>query len=188
MIHETAQIDPRAKIAESAKIWNCVQVRENAYIGENTILSKNVYVDFGVKIGKNVKIQNNVSVYHGVTIEDGVFIGPHVCFTNDKLPRAINPDGSLKGASDWEVSEIIVGYGSSIGANSTVLPGVRIGSFALIGAGSVVTKDVPDHGLVYGSPAQLAGYVCDCGRMLEPQKDGKYFCLTCQKEFEIKEV
>lgn len=182
MIHDTAQVDPRARIGKTAKIWNWVQVRENAEIGENSILSKSVYVDFGVKIGSNVKVQNNVSVYHGVTIEDGVFVGPHVCFTNDKIPRAINLDGTLKGSSDWEVSPINVGYGSSIGANSTILPGVRIGRFALIGAGSVVTKDVPDHGLVYGSPARLIGYVCACGTRMEAKGQGKYFCPVCEKE------
>ena len=122
-------------------------------------LSKGVYVDFGVKIGDNVKIQNNVSVYHGVTIEDGVFVGPHVCFTNDKKPRAVNEDGSLKAADDWQVSKTIVKKGASIGANSTILPGITIGKFSLIGAGSVVTKDVPDYGLVYGNPAKLKGSV-----------------------------
>jgi len=182
MIHDTARVDPQAKIGKNVKIWNWVQVRENAEIGDNTILSKNVYVDFGVRIGKNVKIQNNVSVYHGVTIEDGVFVGPHVCFTNDRIPRAINPDGSLKETSDWEVSPITVGYGSSIGANATILPGIRIGCFALIGAGSVVTKDVPDHGLFYGSPARLVGYVCVCGHRMESRGEGKYYCPVCQQE------
>ena len=186
MIQETAQVHPNARIGKNVKIWNWVQVRENAEIGENSIISKSVYIDFDVKIGKNVKIQNNVSVYHGVTIEDGVFIGPHVCFTNDKIPRAINANGSIKAASDWEVSPITVGYGSSIGANSTILPGVRIGRFALVGAGSVVTRDVPDHGLVLGSPARLVGYVCNCGQRLESRGESKYFCSTCQREMHIE--
>jgi UDP-2-acetamido-3-amino-2,3-dideoxy-glucuronate N-acetyltransferase len=186
MIHDTAQVDPRTRIDKSVKIWNWVQVRENAEIGENSILSKGVYVDYDVKIGKNVKIQNNVSVYHGVTIEDGVFVGPHVCFTNDKIPRAINPDSSLKTTSDWEVVPITVGYGSSIGANSTILAGVHIGRFALVGAGSVVTTDVPAYGLVYGSPARLVGYVCTCGRRLEPRGQKKYYCLACDKEIDVE--
>jgi acetyltransferase-like isoleucine patch superfamily enzyme len=186
MIHPTAQVHPTAVIGENASIWNWVQVRENSEIGENTILSKSVYVDIGVKIGKNVKIQNNVSVYHGVTIEDGVFVGPHVCFTNDKIPRAINPDGSLKESSDWEVSPITVGFGGSIGANSTILPGVNIGRFALVGAGSLVTKDVPDHGLVFGSPAHLIGYVCACGRRLESRGGRRYFCKFCRCEVVIQ--
>ncbi len=181
MVHATAQVDSRARLAENVKIWNWVQVRENAEIGENTIISKSVYVDFGVKIGKNVKIQNNVSVYHGVTIEDGVFVGPHVCFTNDKVPRAINPDGSQKGADDWEVAPIRIKYGAALGANSTILPGVTVGRFALVGAGAVVTRDVPDHGLVVGNPARRIGWVCACGDRL----DERNFCKRCGKAVQV---
>lgn len=188
MVHETAQVHPRAKIGKDVKIWNWVQVREDAEIGENSILSKGVYVDFGVKIGRNVKIQNNVSVYHGVTIEDGVFVGPHVCFTNDKRPRAINPDGSLKGADDWKVSPTVLHQGSSIGANSTIAPGVTIGRFAMIGAGAIVTKNVPDYGLVVGCPARLVGYVCECGENLYPidgSPKGKMECRKCNRKIEV---
>ncbi|MQY76335.1 MAG: N-acetyltransferase [Spirochaeta sp.] len=191
MIHESAQVDPGAKIGDNAKIWNWVQIRENAEIGENTIISKSVYIDSGVRIGRNVKIQNNVSVYHGVSIEDGVFIGPHVCFTNDKYPRSINPDGTLKGDDDWRVSETVVKYGSSIGANSTILPGVTIGRFAMIGSGAIVTKDVPDNGLVVGAPGELIGYVCDCGiKLVKGQARGKlivYKCQNCGREIESGE-
>jgi len=165
-IHASADVSPKAKIREGTKIWNNSQIREDAEIGENTIISKNVYIDSGVKIGKNCKIQNNVSVYHGVTIEDGVFVGPHVCFTNDMYPRAINPDGSIKSASDWEVSKTLIKKGASIGANSTILP-VIIGEFALIAAGSVVTKDVPDYALVMGVPARIVGKVNKEGRRVE---------------------
>jgi len=185
MVHETAQVHPRAKLGEGARVWNWVQIREDADIGEGSIISKGVYIDFGVKIGRNVKIQNNVSVYHGVTIEDGVFVGPHVCFTNDRRPRAINSDGSLKGADDWEVSPILLKYGCSIGANSTIVPGVTIGRFAMIGAGAVVTKDVPDYGLAVGCPARLVGHVCACGEKLVKKTglaDGKLWCGRCQKE------
>jgi UDP-2-acetamido-3-amino-2,3-dideoxy-glucuronate N-acetyltransferase len=164
MVHETAQVHPRAKIGTEARIWNWVQVREDAEIGDGSILSKGVYIDAGVRIGRNVKIQNNVSVYHGVTIEDGVFVGPHACFTNDLHPRAINPDGSLKSADDWSVSATLLKVGCSIGANATIVAGVTIGRFAMIGAGAVVTHDVPDHGLVVGCPARLVGFVCACGQ------------------------
>ncbi|MBN1837572.1 MAG: N-acetyltransferase [Spirochaetales bacterium] len=182
MIHATAQVDGRARLGENVKVWNWVQIREDAEIGDGTILSKGVYVDSGVHIGRNVKIQNNVSVYHGVTIEDGVFVGPHVCFTNDKVPRAINPDGSQKGAADWEVWPILIRRGASLGANSTILPGVTVGCFALVGAGAVVTRDVPDHGLVVGNPARLIGRVCSCGERL----DDRLYCRRCDKTVDIE--
>jgi len=158
-IHESAVVSEKAKIGENSQIWVGAQVREEVVMGDNCIISKGAYIDKAVKIGSNVKIQNNVSVYSGVTIEDGVFIGPHVCFTNDRQPRAINPDGSLKSADDWDVSKTLVKKGASIGANTTILPGITIGEFAMIGAGSVVTKDVQDYELVIGNPAKHAGFV-----------------------------
>ena len=172
-IHKTAEVSEKALIGENSIIWNQAQVRENAVIGKNCILSKNVYIDFGVKIGDNVKIQNNSSVYHGVTIKDGVFIGPNVCLTNDKTPRSINPDGKLLSDGDWKVYETLVKKGASIGASAVILPGLTIGTFSLIGAGSVVTKDVPDYGLVLGNPARLICYVCKCANKLEEGKTCK---------------
>jgi len=173
-IHNTSDVSEQATIGQNTSIWNNAQIRENAIIGDNCIISKNVYIDINVKIGNNVKIQNNVSVYHGVTIENGVFIGPHVCFTNDKNPRAINPDNTLKSNQDWKVSKILVKQGASIGSNSTILSGITIGKFALIGAGSTVTKNIPDYGLVLGNPAKMVGYVCKCGLKLEKDQ-------TCEK-------
>ena len=188
MIHETAQVDSKAIIGKNVKIWNWVQIREDAQIGDYTIISKSVYIDFGVKIGRNVKIQNNVSIYHGVTIEEGVFIGPHVCFTNDKYPRSINPDGSLKSADDWEVTSTCIKYGSSIGGNATILPGITIGRFAMIGSGAIVTKDVPDYGMAIGAPAKLTGFVCSCGFKLAKSKSSvdvnTYKCTKCGREIE----
>lgn len=166
-IHPTSDVSPRAKIGQGTKIWQHCQVREDSFIGSNCILSKGVYVDAGVKIGNNVKIQNGISIYHGVTLEDGVFCGPHCVFTNDKRPRAINPDGTLKGGDDWEVSETLVKMGASIGAHATIICGNTLGCWAMIGAGAVVTKDVPDFGLVIGNPAHLIGFVCPCGEKLE---------------------
>ncbi len=167
-IHPTADVSDQAQIGAGTAIWHQCQIREGTHIGENCIFGKGVYVDFGVTIGDNVKVQNYVSIYHGVEIEDGVFIGPHVCFTNDNLPRAINPDGSRKAADDWVLGRILVKRGAALGANATLLPKVVIGAWALVGSGAVVTKDVPDHGLVIGNPAQLVGFVCPCGHRLRP--------------------
>jgi UDP-2-acetamido-3-amino-2,3-dideoxy-glucuronate N-acetyltransferase len=178
MIHPTAEVSAQARIGAGTCIWHHAQIRENAVIGTNCIIGKNVYIDFGVQIGNNVKIQNNVLVYHGLTIEDGVFLGPQVCLTNDRFPRAITPDGRLKGADDWEVSPTLIRYGASIGASSTILAGVTVGRFAMVGAGAVVTHSVPDHGLVLGVPARLVGYVCQCGRPME-QTQRWWQCSAC---------
>jgi len=164
--HPTAEVSDKAKIGRRTKIWHYVQIREGAKIGSNCILGKNVYVDASVRIGNNCKIQNNVSIFHGVTVEDGVFVGPHVCFSNDKYPRAINEDGTLKTADEWEISKTLVKEGASIGANSIILPGIIIGKYAMIGAGSVVTKNVPNFSLVYGNPAKSYGKVDKSGKKI----------------------
>ena len=165
-IHSTSEVSEKAKVGEGSSIWHQAQVREDVTIGRNCIIGKGVYIDSGVHIGHNVKIQNGISVYHGVTLEDGVFCGPHCVFTNDRQPRSINPDGSLKSADDWTLSETLVKVGASIGAHATIVCGVTIGRWAMVGAGAVVTRDVPDYGLVYGNPARLHGFVCACGGKL----------------------
>ena len=183
-VHPTATIGEPCTIGEGSKIWQHCQVREGAVIGRNCILSKGVYIDAGVHIGDNVKIQNGISVYHGVTLEDGVFCGPHSVFTNDRQPRSINPDGSLKSADDWVLSETLVRVGASIGAHATIVCGINIGRWAMIGAGAVVTRDVPDYGLVYGNPARLHGFVCPCGEKLplyQEPLDLADVTLTCSK-------
>ena len=169
-IHPTAEVSPDAQIGPGCLIWRQVQIRERAILGPNCIVGKGAYIDFEVKIGQNVKIQNGVLIYHGVTIEDGVFVGPQVCLTNDKLPRAINPDGTLKSAADWSVSPILICQGAALGARSVVLPGVTVGRWAMVGSGSVVTKDVPDYGLVWGNPARLRGYVNPLGERFSSVK------------------
>ncbi len=178
-VHKTADVSKKSKVGKGSKIWHNVQIREGVEIGENVIIGKNVYIDQNVKIGSNVKIQNNASLYHGLTLEDGVFIGPHVCFTNDKIPRAINRNNELKNADEWLVGITNVKKGASIGAGSILLPGITIGKFAMIGAGSLVTKEVPDHALVIGSPARQAGFVCYCGNMLL-EKGNEYLCEICK--------
>jgi UDP-2-acetamido-3-amino-2,3-dideoxy-glucuronate N-acetyltransferase len=160
-IHTSAEVSEKAKIGENTAIWNHSQIREDSVIGENCNIGKNVYVDFDVKIGNNVKIQNNVSVYRGVIIEDDVFLGPSMVFTNDLYPRSFR----------WESGQImktLVKKGASIGANATIICGDRvIGRYAMVAAGSVVTKNIPDYGLVVGNPARLVGFVCKCGRKAE---------------------
>ncbi len=190
-IHSTAEVSDQAEIGENTSIWHHCQVRPGARIGANCNIGKGVYIDANVCIGDNVKIQNYVSVYHGVTIEDGVFVGPHVCFTNDMRPRAVNPDGSFKAADDWVLSETIIHKGAALGANSTIRCGISIGEWAMVGSGSVVTKDVPPYGLIYGNPAKLHGYVCPCGEPLQrafeagQEQSGIMKCPKCGQSIQI---
>jgi UDP-2-acetamido-3-amino-2,3-dideoxy-glucuronate N-acetyltransferase len=188
-IHPTADVSPNATIGEGTSIWHQAQVREKAQLGRNCIIGKGVYIDFDVCLGDNVKVQNYVSIYHGVTLEDGVFVGPHVCFTNDLRPRAINPDGSLKAADDWVLARTLVKRGAALGANSTIVCGATIGAWAMVGSGSVVSRDIPDYGLAWGNPARLHGFVCPCGTRLEKesQQDSKILalCPQCKQQIEI---
>ncbi len=185
-IHASAEVSDKAVIGDGTSIWHHSQIREGTAIGRNCIIGKGVYIDAGVVLGDNVKIQNYVSVYHGVTLEDGVFVGPHVCFTNDLRPRAINPDGTLKAADDWVLSKTLVKKGAALGANSTIRCGVTIGEWAMVGSGSVITRDVPEYGLVLGNPARLRGYVCPCGeKMVEKVTSNELMqCPKCG--FEIR--
>ena len=181
-IHPTADVSTDAKIGEGTRVWHHVQVREGAVIGKNCILGKGAYVDKDVSIGDNCKLQNAVFVYHGFNVEDGVFLGPGVMLLNDKHPRAINPDGTPKDESDWQVSEGLIGHGAAIGGGAVVLPGVRVGRWALVGSGAVVTRDVPERGIVVGNPARLRGYACDCGHVL----DERGSCANCGRSFPIE--
>lgn len=187
-IHPTADVSSSAVIGSGTSIWNYAQVREGVTLGKNCILGKNSYIDLNVTIGDNVKIQNNALIYHGATLEDGVFIGPQACLTNDKYPRAITQEGRLKGGDDWDVGRIVVKYGASIGAGALILPDLTIGEFALVAAGAIVTRDVPDHGLVIGAPGRLVGYVCSCGKKLEILNNNNWICQTDGKVYKLKEL
>jgi len=184
-IHPTAQVSPTAIIGSGTSIWHHCQVRERAQIGRSCILGKGVYVDFDVTIGDNCKLQNGVFVYHPAIIDDGVFLGPGVIVTNDKVPRAVNPDMTIKTDDDWIASPVRIGKGASVGAASIVLPGVKIGKWAMVGAGAVVTRDTQDYSLVLGNPARHVGYVCPCGARLEVIEFGRMICSSCGEELEL---
>ena len=159
MIHRTAEMSRDVLIGKNVNIWNNVQVREGVSIGNNVNIGKNTYVDKNVTIGNGVKIQNNVNIYDGVEIADDVFIGPSVTFTNDRFPRAFD--------NRWNISKIRLDRGCSIGANSTIVAGVTVGEFAMVGAGSVVTKDVEPYTLVYGNPAKKVKTIDKYGNKLK---------------------
>jgi acetyltransferase-like isoleucine patch superfamily enzyme len=165
-VHPTAEVASEAVIGEGTRIWHQAQVRQGAQIGNECIIGKGAYIDFEVVIGHRCKLQNGVYVYHGSTLEEGVFLGPGVMVLNDKNPRAINPDGTLKSDADWQVSPTHIRLGAALGGGAIILPGVMVGKWAIVGSGAVVTRNVPDYGLAYGNPARLAGFVCPCGQRL----------------------
>jgi UDP-2-acetamido-3-amino-2,3-dideoxy-glucuronate N-acetyltransferase len=175
-VHESAYVDEPVKIGAGTKIWHFSHVMAGAEIGENCTLGQNVFVGRNVKIGNNVKIQNNVSVYEGVTLEDDVFCGPSVVFTNVKTPRSAFPRNTSQ-----DFIPTLVKQGASIGANATIVCGVTIGRHALVGAGAVVTKDVPGHALVYGNPGDVKGWVCQCGAKRKGNDLAKV-CGHCEKK------
>lgn len=170
-IHETAIVEEGSRIGEGTRIWHHAHVRGGSEIGCGCNIGKNCYIDEGAKIGNRVKIQNNVSVYHGVEIEDDVFVGPSAVFTNDFYPRAFS--------EKWEVAKTKIGKGASICANATIVCGHTIGEYATVGAGSVVTKDVPAYALTVGNPARQIGWVCRCGYKLDPENR----CPACGEQY-----
>lgn len=168
MNHPTADVSERAVVGAGTRVWARSHIREGAVIGERCIVGEGVYVDADVRIGNDVKIQNGALLYRKLTLADGVFVGPNVCFTNDRYPRAVTPDGRLKGNDDWSPEETRVERGASLGAGALILPGIRIGEWAMVGAQALVTRDVPAYALVVGSPAKQEGWVCPCGLRLVP--------------------
>ncbi|UVS82437.1 acyltransferase [Actinokineospora sp. UTMC 2448] len=170
-VADGADVADAAQIGEGSKIWHLAQVRENARIGANCIVGRGAYIGPGVVLGDNCKVQNHALVYEPAALADGVFIGPAVVLTNDTYPRAVNPDGTLKSASDWDPVGVTIAEGAAIGARAVCVAPVRIGAWATVAAGAVVTKDVPDHALVAGVPARRIGWVGRSGAPLSQDGD-----------------
>ncbi|CAN5294133.1 acyltransferase [soil metagenome] len=175
-IAETADIDPRATIGDGSLVWHLAQVREYASVGGGSIIGRGAYIGPGVIVGKNCKVQNYALVYEPALLEDGVFVGPGVVFTNDLFPRAINVDGSRKTNDDWDAVGVTVRTGASIGARAVCIAPITIGRWALVAAGSVVTKDVVDFALVAGTPARRIGWIGRSGAVLRDDGDGVFVC------------
>ena len=178
--HESAIIDPGCTIGEGVKIWHFSHVMPNCTIGDKCNIGQNVVISPDVVLGKNVKIQNNVSIYTGVVCEDDVFLGPSMVFTN-----VINPRSAVNRKSEY--AKTIVKKGASIGANATIVCGHDIGSYAFIGAGAVVTKNVPDYALLVGNPAKQIGWVSEYGHRLNFDDNGLAVCPETQQEYELKD-
>lgn len=184
-IAESADVDPRAEVGEGTKIWHLAQIRENAQVGANCVIGRGAYIGSGVVLGDNCKVQNLALVYEPAMLGDGVFVGPAVVFTNDHFPRAVSPDGSLKSAADWEPVGVTVERGASIGARAVCVAPVTIGAWALVAAGSVVTKDVPPHALVAGVPARRIDWVGKTGKRLAKDTDGTLTCADTGERYNI---
>jgi UDP-2-acetamido-3-amino-2,3-dideoxy-glucuronate N-acetyltransferase len=179
-VHESSYVDEPSVIGPGTKIWHFSHVMKNSRIGANCNIGQNVVISPDVVIGTNVKIQNNVSVYTGCILEDDVFCGPSMVFTN-----VVNPRSHVLRRDEYKTT--LVKRGASFGANSTVVCGTTIGQYAFIGAGSVVTRDVPDYALMYGNPATLRGWMCACGIKLEFRENESCHCSACGKEYTRKE-
>lgn len=173
-VHESSYVDEGAVIGKGTKIWHFSHIMPDSIIGENCNLGQNVVVSPGVVLGDKVKVQNNVSIYTGVTCEEGVFLGPSCVFTN-----VINPRSLIERKDEYKPT--LLKRGATVGANATIICGNNIGKFALIGAGSVITKDVPDYALVVGVPGKIIGYVCECGNRLDEQLN----CTVCDKKYKM---
>ena len=184
MIHSSALAETPELIADSVQVWQYAHIRAGAVLGAGTVIGRGVYIGPGVSIGKNCKIQNHALVYNPTSIADGVFIGPGAIFSNDKFPRAINPDLSKKDSTDWVEVGVIVATGASIGAGAICVAPVQIGKWAIVAAGAVVTKDVPDYALVAGCPARQIGWVGEDGHRLTETKDG-FTSDTLGKEYKF---
>jgi acetyltransferase-like isoleucine patch superfamily enzyme len=182
-IAETADVDARAHIGAGTRIWHLAQIREDATLGANCNVGRGAYVGPGVSLGDNCKLQNYSLVYEPARLGHGVFIGPAAVLTNDEYPRAITPDGQLKGGDDWTAVGVVIGDGAAIGARAVCVAPVTIGRWALVAAGAVVVSDVPDFALVVGVPARRVGWVGKAGRPLRAKGDGVFSCPETGAEY-----
>lgn len=186
-IHSTAEIETTAFVDPSAYVWGLAHIRAGASIGPETIIGRGAYVGSGVHVGARVKIQNYALVYEPATVEDGAFIGPGAILTNDHHPRATTPEGNLKSAADWAAVGVTVRQGASIGAGAVCVAPVVIGGWSLVGAGSVVTRDVPAYALVTGSPARQVGWVGRSGVRLVELRAGMWQCPHSGETYQLSE-
>ena len=178
MIEPSSDVANEAEIPESARVWHLAQVREGAVLGENVIVGRGAYIGTGVRVGSNSKIQNHALVYEPADLADGVFIGPAAVLTNDRFPRAVNPDLAQKAVDDWDLVGVSIGEGASIGARAVCVAPVTIGPWAMVAAGAVVTSDVRAYALVAGVPARQIGWVGRAGSRLK-RDDSERSLLTC---------
>jgi len=179
--HKTAEIQKGAKIGKGTKIWQNSVVLADAQIGENCNIGHNCFLESGTKLGRGVKLKSNIDIWSLITLEDYVFVGPSAVFTNDINPRAKYPKKEFPQYGKWLPT--LVKEGTSIGANATILCGITIGRWAMIGAGAVVTKDVPDYVIVAGVPARIIGWICQCGNKLEFKKR-LTICSRCKRKYQ----
>lgn len=182
-VKDTAQVADTASLGDGTTVWELAQVREDATLGAGCVVGRGAYVGAGVRIGDRCKLQNYALVYEPATLGDGVFVGPAAVLTNDTYPRSVDPDGTLKRGGDWEAVGVDVAEGASIGARAVCVAPVRIGRWALVAAGAVVTRDVPDFALVAGVPARRIGWVGRAGSRLVEAGDGRWRCPRTGEEY-----
>ncbi len=181
-IHPGAEVEQGAEIGAGSRIWANAHIRADAVVGNECIVGEGALIDIGVAIGSRCKIQAHALIYRGSVLADEVFVGPAACLTNDRFPRAATPEGAARGDADWELDGVTVERGASLGAHSVVVAGCRVGAWAMVGSGAVVTDDVPPHALVVGNPGRQIGWVCACGRRLETGDSGGS-CGSCGRRY-----
>lgn len=183
----SADVDPRSTIGDGTRVWHLAQIREDAVVGVNCNIGRGAYVGPGVRLGDNVKLQNYALVYEPAELGDGVFVGPAAVLTNDEYPRAVTPDGRLKTGDDWHAVGVVIGEGAAVGARAVCVAPVRIGRWALVAAGAVVVKDVPDFALVVGVPARQIGWVGKAGVPLQTKDEQTYVCPQSGAEYLLRD-